>query len=97
MNNIDRTLLPQILKEIAELIDLADTMGLVEKFGGVRLYIPITLNNEHQLAKLVSDKNAEKLATACGGETLEIPRAETALREIRNEEIRGQYPALSQR
>lgn len=95
--NIDRTLLPQILQQIAELIDLADTMKLVEKFGGVRLYIPMKLGAEHQLVDLIGDKNAEKLATAFGGETLEIPKAEAALREIRNQEIREQWPKLSHR
>ena len=94
---IDITLLPGILQEMAELIGLSATMTIVRQYGGVRLYIPKEITEDHPIIKLVGICNAVALTDTYGGETLEIARAETAIREIRNTEIRNQWPALSQR
>lgn len=97
MNNLDTSLLPGILRELCELIGIQPTMTLVEEYGGVRLYVPQKLNDEHPLVKLIGWQNAQKIVDLRGGETLEIPKAEAVMRQARNIEIRSLYPALSQR
>lgn len=97
MTEIDQSLLPGILLEISELIGMAATLKLVAKYGGVRLYVPKEIKEDHPLIKLVGICNAIALSDTYGGETLEIARAEAAIREIRDTEIRNQWPALSQR
>lgn len=94
---INISLLPGILKEMAELIGLSATMTIVRQYGGVRLYIPKEITEDHPIIKLVGICNAVALTDTYGGETLEIAKAEAAIREIRNTEIRNQWPALSQR
>jgi len=94
---IDITLLPGVLREIAELIGLPATMAIVQQYGGVRLYVPKEITQDHPLIKLVGICNAVTLSDSYGGETLEIALAENALRKIRDKEIRDQWPTLSQR
>lgn len=94
---LDISLLPSVLREMSELIGLPATMQIVRQYGGVRLYVPKEIPADHPLMKLIGICNAITLADAYGGETLEIGRAEAAVREIRDTEIRQQWPALSQR
>ncbi len=97
MNNINASLLPGILREIAERIGVTATMAIVRQYGGVRLYIPQHIPDDHPLVKLVGWHHASALSESFGGETFEIARAEAAIREIRDAEIRSQWPAMSQR
>ena len=57
MNNLDTSLPPGIL---CELIGINPTMTLAEEYGGVRLYVPQKLNEEHPLVKLIGWTNAQK-------------------------------------
>lgn len=97
MNNLDTSLLPGILRELAELIGITGTMTLVDEYGGVRLYVPMTLPEDHPLINLIGPENAQKVIEGYGGEKLEIPKAIDYMRQIRDIEIRSQWPALSQR
>lgn len=97
MDNIDCNLLPGALREIADLIGIPATMAIVEEYGGVRLYVPKEITDGHPLINLIGICNAITLSDTFGGETLEIARAEAAMREIRDCEIRNQWPDLSQR
>lgn len=96
-HEIDTSLLPGILREMSELIGIPATMAIVRAYGGVRLYVPMKLTHNHPLIKLVGSANAEKLVDRFGGEAhFDIPMAEAALRQIRDMEIRRQWPSLSQ-
>lgn len=97
MNDIDLNLLPGELREIAQIIGIPATMALVEQYGGVGLYVPKELREDHPLIALIGAENAQKLSQHYPGDEIEIGKAEAALREIRNQEIRSQYPYLSQR
>lgn len=97
MNDIDLNLLPGELREIAQLIGIPATMALAGKYGGVGLYVPKELRADHPLIALIGAENAQKLSQHYPGDEIEIGKAEAALREIRNQEIRSLYPKLSQR
>lgn len=88
---IDIGLLPPILQDLVELIGLHPTMQLVQAYGGVRLYVPkLALDGDHSLVRLIGGEAAKKLQSIYGGEPhFDIPKAERALRAVRNAEIRA--------
>ena len=85
-------LLPRVLQDFVRLIGLAATMILVEHFGGRRLYIPVNPHADHHLAKLVGLDNLTQLSKVYGLEDhFDIPKAERALRHLRDQRIRAEY------
>lgn len=91
-SDLSTELLPQVLQDFVRLIGLAATMILVEHFGGRRLYIPINPHPDHHLAKLIGLDNLAKLSQVYGLEDhFDIPKAERALKHLRNEKIRSEY------
>ena len=90
-------LLPPRLQEFVRLIGLPATMLLVERFGGLRIYIPATATVDHPFAELIGYDNLVKLAEQYGidgtGDRLLLPRAERALNAVRNAQIRADYVA----
>lgn len=98
-DEIDINILPGVLREMTGLIGLPATMQIVQRHGGTRLWVPAlveTLAPDHKLVKLVGMAAARKLSKQYGCETLEIPKAERALRAIRDKAIREQWPTKSQ-
>lgn len=98
-DEIDINILPGVLREMTDMIGLPATMQIVQRHGGTRLWVPAlieTLAPDHKLVKLVGMAAARTLSEQYGGETLEIPKAERALRAIRDKAIREQWPAKSQ-
>lgn len=95
--DIDQSLLPVILQEICGLIGIQATMAIVQEYGGLRLYVPQEIPQDHPLMRLVGVCNAIAIVDEFGGLTLEIPRAEAAIRRVRDTEIRTMSAALSHR
>lgn len=91
-SEVNADLLEPILQDIVGLIGLPLAMKLVEASGGVRLYVPKQeLEDDHYLVRLVGREAAEKLQTVYGGEQhFDIPKAEKALRAVRDDKIRYQ-------
>ena len=96
---IDSSLLPPILRDIVDLVGMHPTMKLVEAYGGVRLYVPKgELAEDHYLVRLIGREAAEKLQAMYGGEPhFDIPKAERAMRAVRDARIRAQRPGTSVR
>ena len=91
-SDLSTELLPQVLQDFVRLIGLAATMILVEHFGGRRLYIPANPHPDHHLAKLIGLDNLVKLSRVYGLEDhFDIPKAERALRAVRDQKIRSEY------
>lgn len=84
----DWALLPQSLQAMADVIGLDGVLALVKAFGGVRLYVPTRLPDEHILVELLGRGAAERLAAEYGGQPhFDIPRAEGLVRALRNRRI----------
>ena len=80
--------LPRLLREMVALIGMQATLAIVQHYGGVRLYVPITMTPEHILARQIGVDAACKLSAEYGGlDHFYIPRAAVALRSARNTEI----------
>ena len=87
-------LLPPVLQVFVRLIGLQPTMALVERFGGLRIFIPTPerCTDEHQFAQIIGTANLVKLADAYGGlEHFQLPKAEKALLAVRNARIAADY------
>ena len=96
---INTDLLPPILQDLVELIGLHLTMKLVEVHGGTRLFVPKReVADDHPLARLIGSDAAQKLVCTYGGEEhFDIPKAERALRAVRDADIRAKRPHTSVR
>ena len=88
--------LPPKLAELVDEIGFPATLKLVEKWGGIRLYVPLedNLSAEHPIAKEIGFEVARKLARA-HSEWLEVPRAARYLRSVRDKIIREAYDDAS--
>ncbi|MGE4406442.1 Mor transcription activator family protein [Pseudomonas sp.] len=96
---IDIDQLPQSAAEIVDVVGVEATLRLVEAWGGVRLYVPQQMPEDHLLVSTLGRGEADQLAERYGGDTIQIPRCLHALRAVRNCRIRaerhdGASPAL---
>lgn len=90
-HEIEARYLPGVLQEIADLIGLPATLALVRAYGGVRLWVPLNIDPDHPLVKLVGHAAAAKLVDIYGGqEHFDIPRALGATLAVRDKQIRAQ-------
>jgi Mor family transcriptional regulator len=91
-SDLSTELLPRVLQEFVRLIGLPATMLLVEKFGGLRIYIPLNPTADHHFSQLIGLDNLRKLSEVYGREDhFELPKAERALLALRNARIRAEY------
>jgi hypothetical protein len=91
-------LLPKVLQEFVRLIGLPATMLLVERFGGLRIYVPLNPSPDHQFAQIIGLENLQKLSQIYGREDhFELPKAERALKALRNAKIKAEYGPKSVR
>lgn len=79
--------LEPILQEMVGLVGLAHTLTIVEHWGGLRLYVPKEVGEDHALAKLIGIEGARRLAEAFGDDRWPIPKALRALRAVRDHHI----------
>ena len=91
---IPTELLPPLLQEFERLIGLEPTMALIRHSGGLRIYIPTPerVTADHIFAHVIGLENLLKLAEVYGGEShFQLPKAERALVQVRNERIEKDY------
>lgn len=96
--DLSTDLLPKVLQEFVRLIGLHATMLLVERFGGLRIYIPLNPTADHQFAQIIGHDNLVKLSQEYGREDhFELPKAARALRALRDAKMRAEYGPKSLR
>lgn len=96
---IDIDQLPQSAVEIVDVVGVEAALRLVEAWGGVRLYVPQQMPEDHLLVSTLGRAESDELASRYGGECIQVPRCLHALRAVRNchmrrERARGDSPAL---
>lgn len=97
-SDLSTELLPKVLQEFVRLIGLHATMLLVERFGGLRIYIPLNPTADHQFAQIIGFENLVKLSQEYGREDhFELPKAARALRALRDAKMRAEYGPKSLR
>lgn len=92
---LDTQLLEPLLQDFVRLVGLANTMAIVERWGGLPLYIAGQPDAEGDLAQLIGMEAAQILAREYGGERPRIPKAGKALRALRDVRIRADHATKS--
>lgn len=86
---IETTLLPQSLQDIADVIGIAATLKLVERYGGRRLCVPRRLDPGHELISVLGQRAATALVSTYALERISVPSAGRTLVAERDKEIRA--------
>lgn len=75
IEKVDTAGWPARLLEVAEVIGADSALLLVEKFGGIRVYVPSQemLHHSHHLARELGWDKALTLCQAWGGEHIDVP------------------------
>jgi len=84
---IDEKILPYIVQDISNLIGLGLALKLVEHYKGTSMWIPSQFRPDYHLVFLIGAEAMIKLIKAYGGERLDIPKCDDAMRAIRNFKI----------
>lgn len=67
------------------------TTRLVSRYGGIRLYVPEKLADDHELIEVLGRTAAIKLVKTFALEQLWIPRCQAAICAARDAEIRARH------
>ncbi len=82
------SLLPQcFVEEISYAVSITGIIWLVENYGGVRVFIPKTLEPAKKSFAGLSNKDIESLCAQFGGGCLDVPVATKLRRFLRNKRI----------
>ena len=93
INDIDPDLLPASVRDMAEVIGLDAALGVVQHYGGTRLWLPLVLSEDHPLVQTIGLAAARSLSEHYRLESLTIPTCKRAFRVIRNQRIVERYRA----
>ena len=91
-------LLAPRMRWLVETVGIVAALELVKRFGGTRFYVPIKVEPDHWLTKLIGPAPAERLINAVAAresanQIIEIDKCDDAMREIRNRRIRAEAAA----
>jgi hypothetical protein len=75
----------RILREIADVIGLADTIEITRRWGGQTLNVPMRVEPGDPLALTLGTETARKLVAEFKGLRLQLPAEKNALLDLRNE------------
>lgn len=78
---------------MAEVIGLEAALGVVRRFGGTRLWLPLVLAEDHPLAREIGLAQAKRLSRHYCLEAISIPTCKGAFRAMRNRGICERYRA----
>lgn len=89
-------LLPEIVREIVDIIGFADTEKLIRAFGGLEFFFRKGEVYYPKLIDVLGEDVAEQLYQYFKGERVYLPRCDIALRALRNARFRTEYHYLTQ-
>ena len=84
-------LIPRQLREIATNTDQRTALVLLELYPGSHVYIPQEPVDGHKLADKLTVAEFKKLCSVYAKNVLKIPRADKAIRQLRNQKILNDY------
>jgi hypothetical protein len=94
LDESDMHLLPPSVQWLVKAVGLTAAMKLVKMHGGgTPIYIPMTAQLDHRLLYLIGMEAFAALVAEYGGDYLEIPRCDRALRVMTYRNIRREYAA----
>ena len=89
LDESDMHLLPPSVQWLVKAVGLTAAMKLVKMHGGgTPVYIPMTVQLDHRLLYLIGMESYTALVAEYGGDQLEVPRCDRALRVLTYRNIR---------
>lgn len=84
--NVCIDLLPESMQELVSTIGLPATIKLIEKFPGLRPYIPDprSIDADHVIAQTIGIDAATTLSELFGGDTLRLPKLDNIERQMKH-------------
>ncbi len=76
-----------MIKELNKLLGNEATMRLLSRYGGLQIYIPKKLKQNHAITLAIGQEAADKLAERFGGDNVELPMWNRPFQERRKERI----------
>ena len=64
----------QAMADLMEAIGQSAALRLADKFGGVRLYVPLAVGDHHPICVALGRDDADRLVAFAGGGALDIPK-----------------------
>lgn len=77
--------------ELAGLIGLPALLRLVERWGGLHLYVPERIREDHPLAAVIGIDAARKLSEVYGRDVIPVPACKSAVNRARDRLLRALY------
>lgn len=88
----DLHLLPNSMQWLAKTISLQGVMALVRQHGGLRpVYVPVKVAPDHYLMSLLGVEDFTALVAEYGGDSIEVQKCESAVKEMIYRQIRREY------
>jgi len=87
LRDIDRSVWPELIKNLAEFIGDAAALNLFVRFAGRHLVVPKTAISGHVIEQTIGRCGFVRLVKHYGGETLKIPAGHSLLIQDRNLKI----------
>ena len=79
--------------EMAEWIGPAATLRLIAAFGGIELYVPLEMTEDHPIAEAIGIDAARRLVAIYGRERLDLPAGNPAIAAARRQKVLAQVKA----
>lgn len=87
LKDLVEELLPQSIQELIDIVGIKAALIIVEERGGIRLPVPVEVNQGHWLYTAIGKEAFTALVEYYAGEEIEIPRCSTAMRAIKDHHI----------
>jgi hypothetical protein len=85
--------LPTSARDLAETVGLQSALAIVERWGGVGLWVPVQWRADapptQRLLAALGERTARRLWEVYRGTHLDVPKCDRALRMLRDDEIRA--------
>jgi hypothetical protein len=80
--------LPAALRELARVLGDSAAMRLIGLHGGARVSVPKVATPDHPLRMALGPDAFGQLVREYGGETVDLPKGDAYLRELRHDQVR---------
>lgn len=82
-----------MFEQLAEVLGEKAAEGLCAAWGGLRVYVPASVDDRHPIYFAIGLQAAKRLCERWSGETLTVPKLDRLRRAKRNQQIVEEYRA----
>ena len=83
-SSINPDLLPPQLRKLVCVVGFSEALKLVQAKGGIPIYIPANPNASCQFSGILKHESVVLLAKEFGGQTIDLPKADKLLAQLRD-------------